>query len=225
MTQNANWPKSLTAVIASQVQRTRGERGMSAQQLADATAALGHPLPRSVIANLESGRRETVSVAELLVIARALRVPPLVLVFPIGSEPTVEVLPETEIPTWLAAKWFTGEGPFPVALHDGGWGANTEDMRAWKAGVPLLFRELDKLYDQWSSARGDIRNARLAATEAEDAEEREARIREATFSEEMLRRAEDQVRRHRDLIRRMGLDPGELRAEFAYIDEAGDGER
>ncbi|SDY84775.1 hypothetical protein SAMN05661080_04795 [Modestobacter sp. DSM 44400] len=193
---------------------------MSGQQLADATATLGHPLPRSVIANLESGRRDTVSVAELLVLARALEVPPLQLVFPIGREAMNEVLPGTVIPTWLAAQWFTGEEAFPAALRDGGWGLSTKEMSAWKASVPLLFRELDKLYERWNRARGAVQSAQLAATEAETTEEKEVNIRNVELREELQRRAEDEVRRHRELIRGRGLDPGELRAEFAYIDEA-----
>ena len=58
---------------------------MSVQKLADVTDELGMPIPRSVLANLESGRRETVTVAEVLVLAAALDVAPIDLICPSGS--------------------------------------------------------------------------------------------------------------------------------------------
>lgn len=54
---------------------------MSAQGLADRCAELGHPIQRDVISNLENGRRATVPVTDLIVIAEALGVPALSLVF------------------------------------------------------------------------------------------------------------------------------------------------
>ena len=74
VTQNDDWPARVAATVAREVRRYRESQRpkMSAQQLADRTAELGAPIPRSVLANLESGRRETVSVAEILVLAAAL---------------------------------------------------------------------------------------------------------------------------------------------------------
>ena len=63
------------------------------QQLADRTAELGMPIPRSVLANLESGRRDTVSVAEVLVLAAALDVAPIELICPVGFDKQTEMLP------------------------------------------------------------------------------------------------------------------------------------
>jgi ribosome-binding protein aMBF1 (putative translation factor) len=51
------WTDQVVATVAAEVRRRRKEKGMSAQELADACAEIGHPIPRNVIANMESGRR------------------------------------------------------------------------------------------------------------------------------------------------------------------------
>jgi transcriptional regulator with XRE-family HTH domain len=80
---------------------------MSAQELADATAALGHPITRSQIANYESGRKHSLDVTELLVIAAALRVSPTLLLFPDALDRAVEVLPDQSMSTRDAIVWFS----------------------------------------------------------------------------------------------------------------------
>lgn len=82
---------------------------MSVQKLADATAELGMEIPRSVLANFESGRRETVSVAEVLVLAAALNVAPIELICPVGYDKEIEVLPGHSLDPLGAMRWFTGE--------------------------------------------------------------------------------------------------------------------
>jgi transcriptional regulator with XRE-family HTH domain len=92
----------------------RDRRQLSAQQLADRCAGLGMAsLSRVVITKLENGRREAVSTAELQVIARALGVPPLLLLFPVGLTEAVEVLPGVTADPWHAAQWFTGHTEDP----------------------------------------------------------------------------------------------------------------
>ena len=87
----------------------RTARGLRAQQLADRCAELGAPIKRSVLANLENGRRDFLTVTELLVLAAALGVAPTLLVFPLDDATAdVEVLPSVTAPAWNAAPWFTG---------------------------------------------------------------------------------------------------------------------
>ncbi|MFE7930768.1 helix-turn-helix domain-containing protein [Streptomyces sp. NPDC057456] len=91
------------------MRRHRQAQGMSAQRLADRCAQLGMPtLQRTVIANLESGRRDTVTLAEVLVLAEALGVAPAALVFPVGYAETVEHLPGQEAEPLAALDWFNG---------------------------------------------------------------------------------------------------------------------
>lgn len=103
------WPARLTAAIAGEVRRHRDVKGMSAQQLSDACAQLGLPIHRSVLANLENGRRSTLSVAELLVIASALDVAPVFLIAPAGHLLDVEILPGKVLDTLTAVAWLAGD--------------------------------------------------------------------------------------------------------------------
>jgi hypothetical protein len=61
------------------------------------------------IKNLESGRKASMTVADFLVLADVLGVPPVTLPFPLGSEACVEVLPGRSVSAWDALAWFTGE--------------------------------------------------------------------------------------------------------------------
>lgn len=204
------WVRQWTASVAKTLQTARGK--MSAQQLSNRCAELGYPIPRSTITNLEIGRKESVSLQEVVVLAKALDIPPLQLVYPLGRDRTIEVLPGTTIPTQLAAEWFTGEGAFPVALEDGAWGANGPEMRAWKSGIPLQFRELRKLQDQWNRARSRLVNA-------QDSGDRDG----IELAEEQARVAEDQLLRHRLNMRIQGLDPGEPPLGISDLDDEGVG--
>lgn len=103
MTQT-DWPGRIAATIASQVRQYRRERKISGQKLVDKMSELGLEFPRSVLANLESGRRATVSVAELIIFAKALEVAPLDLLIPPGG---VEMLPGVMWSSQDASQWFS----------------------------------------------------------------------------------------------------------------------
>ncbi|MDD9377876.1 helix-turn-helix transcriptional regulator [Streptomyces sp. ZAF1911] len=108
MTQN-DWQGRLTQHVADAVRHYRKDRGLSAQALADACGKLGYPVPRTSIANLENGRRSGVELAELLVLAKALEIPPIMLMLPVGMAGSVEVVPGDELPIWDAIAWISGE--------------------------------------------------------------------------------------------------------------------
>lgn len=110
-----DWMARVGTSIAREIRRHRLSAGMSAQQLSDACAALGANIPRTVISNIENGRRTNVSVAEVLVIARALGQPPGALVFPAGYVSEVEYLPEKKTDPLEAVDWWSGERPPPDA--------------------------------------------------------------------------------------------------------------
>jgi transcriptional regulator with XRE-family HTH domain len=103
-----DWSTRLAWSVAHEVRRHRQGQGLSAQQLADRCAELGMPIQRSVLANLESGRRTTVTVAEILVLAAALDIPPALLLFPVGHAESVEVLPGKQQESLEAVEWFSG---------------------------------------------------------------------------------------------------------------------
>ncbi|MCV6963947.1 helix-turn-helix domain-containing protein [Mycobacterium intermedium] len=107
----AQWVEDLHERVAAAVRDAR--RGHSAQWLADETARLGYPISRSAIANYENGRKKTLDIAELLVLAAALDVPPVMLLFPEQPDGVVEVLPGESVTSIVAAEWFSGSDDLP----------------------------------------------------------------------------------------------------------------
>lgn len=101
----------MARLVAGEVRRYRERQQprMSAQQLSDRTGELSMLIPRSVLANLESGRRETVSVAEVVVLAAALNVSPIELMCPAGSGQHAEILPGRLLDWPETMRWITGK--------------------------------------------------------------------------------------------------------------------
>ena len=81
----ASWTGRLHKRVALAVKHARERQGISAQQLADITIDLGHPVTRNTLTNYENGRKQSLDVAELVIIAMALEVPPITLLF--GGHP------------------------------------------------------------------------------------------------------------------------------------------
>jgi len=109
VSQLRSWSEKRTRQVGERVRKLRGKR--SAQWLADRCADLGHPISRSAIAKLENGRREDVTLSELLIFAAALDAPPGLLMFPVGDEDDVELLPGQKADPWTAYLWLLGEMP------------------------------------------------------------------------------------------------------------------
>jgi transcriptional regulator with XRE-family HTH domain len=63
---------SISATVISVLREMRQEQGVSAQHLADRMTELGYTVQRTVLANLESGRRKEVSVDHLVTATEAL---------------------------------------------------------------------------------------------------------------------------------------------------------
>jgi len=112
-----SWAEDTTDRIADAVKALRGKR--SAQWLADRTKELGHPISRTAISNLEVKRKRSVDVPELVVLARALGVTPLQLLYPDLPSGEVEVLPGHRTSSWSAAQWFAGRGPYEATDKKG----------------------------------------------------------------------------------------------------------
>ena len=103
------WGQEISAQVGLQVRKYRSELDLSAQNLANRTAQLGYEVKRSVIAEMENGKRNTVSVADVFVLARALAVPPIALLLPIETAETVALLPNKRTDAWTAFDWITGK--------------------------------------------------------------------------------------------------------------------
>lgn len=226
MTQPASWSARLTRQVAGEIKRWRDKRGLSAQQLADACHALGHPVPRSVIANLESGRRETITAAELVVLARALDVPPVELLYPLGQVPAVEVVPGRSVATDEALLWFTGRRDLfrdETATRSGhGQQDPATGLHEWyetgydEAAYPVhTYSEHAELIAEWQEA---VSSAHRRMPKAADEDSPAFRQEVAT----LRGNAERALRIIRDDMRRRGVPvlPA-LPPELEHVDERG----
>jgi transcriptional regulator with XRE-family HTH domain len=212
------WRTQLARGVARRVRHYRLKRGLSVQKLADiCTEEYGLPIKRTVLANFEAGRRPALSVAELLILARILRVPPVLLLFPVGQEAETEMLPGTSVDTWSAAKWFTGESE-----EIPGDGEEPQDAEAVR-----LYREHEQAVEAWHEVQRKIK-AFLGAVgeEIERAEPnpelvKDDRLWDAAATE--LRNSEETIRGVRQRMRAHELTPPTLRAGLARIEQKGDG--
>lgn len=82
---------------------------MSAVALSDRTKELGYPITRVTISKIENNARAgKMDVAELLVLAAALEIPPALLMFPNFPDDEAEVLPGIEASGGAAVRWLAG---------------------------------------------------------------------------------------------------------------------
>lgn len=108
------WAGDTAKRLGKTVASYRRARDLSAVQLSERTAELGFPITRGTIAKIEGAHRGgKFDVTELLVLAAALNVPPITLIYPDLPDGRVEMLPDTEASSIDAAQWFSGEGPNP----------------------------------------------------------------------------------------------------------------
>lgn len=104
------WEQTLSARVGATVQRLRTELGLTAVQLSERTRQLGYPITRVAITKIENNSRAgKLDVAEWLVLAYALDVPPGALLYPDLPDGTVEVLPGWVLPSWVALLSLDGE--------------------------------------------------------------------------------------------------------------------
>ena len=102
---------TITAVIAKRVRELREHWRMSGAALAAEMVELGVNWNRTTVAKLESGRRESISVQELLALGKALRVPPVWLLFDPTDGSPVPIARNYQPNPWDAAVWLTGRDP------------------------------------------------------------------------------------------------------------------
>ena len=149
-----DWPGSWSAQIGERIRTLRSSAGMSAQKVSDRCSEVGFPIPRSTIANIESGRKEALPLHEISVIAAALRVPPAALLFPVDEDSDVEVLPGQPRPPFAAWTWFTEANIGFDVLNSALWDsspAHTDFLEILQANVQLRRHEAN-----WQIMQGVI---------------------------------------------------------------------
>jgi transcriptional regulator with XRE-family HTH domain len=176
---------------------------MSAQELADRCASLGmNSLTRQVLSRLEHGRRESVSTAELAVIAAALKIAPILLLYPIGLADSSEYLPGRRAAPYDAARWWSGEADLDEhGRIEGGS----------RRSAVLLFRDYFHVMEELDPGVGEA-----AYT---DMRRRQGGSADLTGEERLTVLSVVALRQIRDGIRDLGLEPPELPAELKWLDE------
>ena len=147
-------------LVAENIRRYRGK--LTFAELSARLEEIGRPIPVLGLRRIEKGDRR-VDVDDLLAIARALDVPPALLVYPLGVAGTVEVLPGEMHATWDAVKWFGGRAAFPGDPRSVEW-----------APVPL-HEDHDRLVDDWQWEQARLTEAERALSTAKSEEARAAR--------------------------------------------------
>lgn len=102
------WHRATAARIGKAVGDRRRASGMTAQQLAERCAQLGVPIHRTTITKIENGRPRF-DLGELMVLAAALDVAPVSLIYPDLPDGEVEALPGEKVSSIVALLRFTGE--------------------------------------------------------------------------------------------------------------------
>ncbi|WP_268959427.1 helix-turn-helix domain-containing protein [Nonomuraea antri] len=185
---------------------------MTAQALADRCGELGLPMDRSVIAKLEKGLRQSITIPELIVLAKALDVAPVRLLFPLEEQGKVEILPGREVPTWRAAEWFDGSDD--DALEAKGW-----DPHTWRSPDPIVmaFRWHRRHLESWSAMQKLLAGQRKEAKEATDPDMKRGLTEVVTENEKLLKKTAQDLAWVRQNMRQLGVAqlpeiPSELRS-------------
>lgn len=226
-----------TEHFAKAVKVFRRRKDWSQPELAQRCAAAGLDWNRSIVANVEAGRRDSVSIQELLTLAFVLGVPPALLLFPVGSPVAVEVMPGKAAPPWDALRWFAGEGPYPLSPEEYNrlYGRGEQDpetgfyeryegpfielapgvvVQEWEpAAAPiLLLRRHDDLIREWIEAPREMARRELDGS----AEERDPG---GTYRLAARRnRIEDTLAGTRAEMRRHGLVPPQLPQQLEHLE-------
>jgi transcriptional regulator with XRE-family HTH domain len=197
------WADRIKANVAGEVRRRRKEMGWSAQDLADRCEQLGHPIPRNVIANMESGRRANLPLVDVMVLAAALETYPVCLIFPVGYVEETQELPfQHLIPTWDALRHFTGE----------------EEVPMYDAGLVPDFERHASLVQTALAALEEEEQARFAAKTATSRAQQEEAERKRTKYADQAISAKYSLRHLRRELREEGATPPHLPPALGDVD-------
>jgi transcriptional regulator with XRE-family HTH domain len=188
------WSAEWTQVIGDNVRSIRKARKLSTQTLSDiCTDQVGYAVPRNAIVNLETGRKETLSVQELVTIALALDTPPVMLLYPLDRD--VEVAPGELRNPLHAIEWFAGK-------WDAATASELTDSNRLVAPQLQVFRDYVDSADVARQSAAVI-EALAGATDPEAAKVRnDARAR--------LEWAAERMSKLRDSLQEQGIEPPEL---------------
>lgn len=119
----------ITTVIAQRIRTLREGARLSGAGLAAEMVKLGVPWNRTTVAKLETGRRESVTVQELLALAAALNVPPVWLLTDPAAGQVVPIANGMQLDPWAALLWFIGKVPLHGDRNVGEWSGASQAIR------------------------------------------------------------------------------------------------
>ncbi|MDO0912962.1 helix-turn-helix transcriptional regulator [Streptomyces sp. DT2A-34] len=205
---NRDWSPSFTARVAEQMRQARKTAGLTVAEAAQACAELGLAVPKTTITNLETGRRNSIDLAEFLVLAEVYKVPPISLLFPLETDTSVAVLPDREVPTWEAVAWFTGETPLTEPAPQGSAREVLDTFRAHSDAVATA-----------AASTRLAKDRRRKASITLDSGRRETLLEAAASYEQLAFDDCRELREFRQAMRGRGLVPPALPADLSFVDE------
>ncbi|WP_405931581.1 helix-turn-helix domain-containing protein [Streptomyces sp. NBC_00827] len=205
---NTGWSPSFTARVAERMRQARKAAGLTVAEAAEACAAQGLPVPKTTITNLETGRRSSIDLAEFLVLAEVYEVPPVSLLFPLGTDASVAVLPNREVPTWDAVAWFTGETRLDQPAPEGSARDVLDTFRAHSDAVATALASTQLAKER-----------RRKASITLDSGRRQALLDTAASYEQLAFDDCRELREFRHAMRERGLVPPALPAELSFVNE------
>lgn len=204
-----HWPAAFTARIAQEMREARKAAGLTMGEVAQGCADRGlTEITEQSVKNLESGRKASMAIADFVVLADVLGVPPVTLLFPLGTSATVEVLPGREVSTWDALAWFTGETPMDQPAPEG----TARD-------VLDVFRNHGDLVSAATASTTLAKERRRAASTTLDRARRATLLERAEGYEEHAFEDCQELRAFRGRMRERGLVPPALPDELAFVDQ------
>lgn len=140
---STEWSAELSEQIGTAIKTWRGNR--SDQWISDRTRELGNHVSRTAVSEYRRGVRKSMPVGDLLVIAAALDVPPVALIFPGLPDGEVVALPGKQSTATDAVRWFCGDTVFLTRDYrtETDMGDDTPARQ-----LVSMSRELAKLADQ-----------------------------------------------------------------------------
>jgi transcriptional regulator with XRE-family HTH domain len=131
-----------TQMVARQMRDLRKRRGMSAARLAERMTQVGVPWDRGIVAKLETGRRRTLGVDELLALAYVLDVAPMHLMVPLDNQTPCQITPMLSEPAWAVRRWIGGFRP-PAGGSERRYFSEQPDGD-WYPPGPMPLAQVDK---------------------------------------------------------------------------------
>jgi transcriptional regulator with XRE-family HTH domain len=204
-----HWPAAFTARVVQAMREVRRTAGLTMADIAQGCADRGHPeIKEQTIKNLETGRRASMSLADFVVLADVLGVPPVALLFPLGTSAVVEVLPGQEASTWDALAWFTGETPSSQAAPEG----TAQNL------LDIFRSHGDLVAAAMASTTLAKERRRAASTRLDRARRTELLDRAAGYEENAFEDCQD-LRVFRTRMRERDLVPPALPNAIAFVDQ------